>query len=79
MDLSNLVDDQFIPQSVGGKETMLVTNEFRAIFSSNGFIFLISANKQVQDLIQSRLNKMTLLELGYQFAEKRRFWDCIGK
>ena len=45
--------------------------------------FLVSANEQVRDelrdLVQSRLDKITLLELDYQPAEKRRFWNCMEK
>lgn len=44
---------------------------------------LVSANEQVRDelrdLVQSRLDKIRLLELDYQPAEKGRFWKCVEK
>ncbi|KAL9132042.1 MAG: hypothetical protein Q9217_000170 [Psora testacea] len=68
MDLSNLLDDQLIPQEADGKETMLVT---------------VSANEQVRDelrnLVHSRLDTTKLLELDYQPAEKRRVWKSMWK
>ena len=39
MDLSKLLDDQLVPRSAGGKETILVTCKFGPIFSGNGLIF----------------------------------------
>ncbi|KAL9101088.1 MAG: hypothetical protein Q9163_003618 [Psora crenata] len=66
MDLSKLLDDQLLPRSADGKETMLVT---------------VSANEQVRDelrdLAQSRLDKISLLELEYQPTEKRRFLEFL--
>ncbi len=41
--------------------------------------FVVSADEQVRDLVQSRLDKITLLELDYQPAEKRRFWKSVWK
>jgi len=44
---------------------------------------LVSANEHVRDelrdLVQSRLQKITLLELDYQPAEKPRFWNSVWK
>ena len=45
--------------------------------------FLVSPNEQVrnelQDLVQSRLGQKTMLELDYQPAERRRFWNSVWK
>jgi hypothetical protein len=69
IDLSKLLEDQFVPQSAGGKKTMLITFKFGPVFSCNGLIFPVSANQQVRDelrdLVQSRLDKITMLELDY--------------
>ena len=44
---------------------------------------LVYANEQVwdevRDLVQFRLDRITLLELDYQPAEKGRFWKGVEK
>ncbi len=45
MDLSKLMDDQLVPRSADGKESMLVTGKFGARFSGNGLI-LASVRKR---------------------------------
>ena len=84
MNLSKLLDDEVAPQSVSKKGNMLVTGEFAINqFISTDSYLLVSANERVRDelydLVQTRLDKIILLELDYQPAEKRRFWNSVWK
>ena len=83
VDLSKLLDEQSIPRSAGGKENMLVTGKLVSLLSHTRLMIPVSANEQVRDelqeLVQSRLDKVTMLELDYQPAENRRFWNSLWK
>ena len=85
MGLSKLLDDQVVPRSAGGKENMLVVGKLGTTFSGNELIYLlVSANEQVRDelrdLVQSRLDNITLLELKYQTCRTTTFLElCVEK
>jgi len=81
MDLSKLLDDQLVPRSAGGKESMPVTGKFGLIFSCNGLIFpsirkRTSAGRTAGPCAVPS-DKITMLEMDYQPAEKQRFWNSV--
>ena len=52
VELSKLLDEQSVPRSAGGKESMLVSGKLGSLLSRTKLIIPVSANEQVRDEVR---------------------------